>query len=137
MQIVDDQQRGVTGAGLLHDKDGQHVEQLVGRIQCDVIAELLENAGQQLRRIQALAVDEGDGHVVLGFLEQAPGQRRLAAGGRAMYVSNATVVSEHLAQQAKSVLMRTRIQQLRVADGPIERLLPQPEIFCRHCLVLR
>ena len=57
MRVLDNEQRGVIGGGLLHNKYFDHIDQLADGTELQVVTELGQNELQQRCRIQACAIN--------------------------------------------------------------------------------
>ena len=64
MRVLDDEQRGMIGGGLLHNKHFDHIDQFADGTELQVITELEQHALQQRCRIQACAINNRNRGIV-------------------------------------------------------------------------
>ena len=106
MRILDNEQRGVIGGGLLHNKHFDHIHQLADGTELQVVTELGQNDLQQRCRIQACAINNRNRRILCQRLDEVLDNGRFAREGRALKEAKTVVICVNIAQELTGGLLR-------------------------------
>ncbi len=126
VNVLDDDQRRFVRCGLLQGKDAEHPEQLVGRVVIELVAELVQDALEELGGVHAVAVDDGHGAAGVEGMDEPADERRLAGERGRLHDRETVRCRANGIQRLQRVAVRgVGHGQDRVAVRA-ERLLSQP-----------